>query len=87
MDFILFEEEVHNSDDDDSFIYSDDDNNSFNDDASDISESVCEHYAFQNPEVNIDHVLKNAHKKAISDLDDASEFTNFSNPDLAEEFP
>ena len=87
MDFIPFEAEVDNSDDDDSFIYSDDDNNSFNDDASDISESVCEHYAFQNPEVNIDHVLKNAHKKAISDLDDASEFTNFSNPDLAEEFP
>ena len=65
----------------------DDGDNSFIDDPSDISESVCEHYAFQNVEVNIDDVLKNAHEKAISDLDDACEFTNFSNPDLAEELP
>ena len=63
----------------------DDDNNSFVHDAADISESVCEHYAFQNVGVNIDNVLKNSHKKAISDLDNASEFTNFWNPDLAEE--
>ena len=55
----------------------DDDNNSFVHDAADISESVCEHYAFQNVGVNIDNVLKNSHKKAISDLDNASEFTNF----------
>ena len=88
MDFIVFEAEVSNSDDDDSFISLDDDgDNSFIDDPSDISESVCEHYAFQNVEVNIDDVLKNAHEKAISDLDDACEFTNFSNPDLAEELP
>ena len=79
--------EVDNSNDDDSFIYSDDDNDSFIDDASDISESVCEHYAFQDIEVNIDDVLKNTHKKAISYSDDASEFTNFSNPDLAGELP
>ena len=64
-----------------------DDNNSFIDDASDISESVCVHYAFQNAEINIDDVLKNMHEKAIPDLDDASEFTNFSNPDLVEELP
>ena len=73
------EAEVHNSDDDGRFIYLDDDNNSFVNDASDISESVCEHYAFQNVEVNIDDVLKNAHNKSISDLDDTIEFTNFSN--------
>ena len=65
----------------------DDDSNSFINAASDISESVCEHYVFQNVEVNIDDVSKNTHKKAISNLDDASEFTNFSNPDLAEELP
>ena len=65
------------SDDDDSFIYSDDDNYSFIDNASDISESVCEHYAFQNVEVSIDDVLKNTNEKAISDLDNSSEFTNF----------
>ena len=35
--------------------------------------------------VNIVNVWKNAHKKATSDLDDARELTNFSNPDLAEE--
>ena len=34
--------------------------------------------------LNIDDVLKNAHEKAISDLDDANEFTNFSNLDIAE---
>ena len=87
MDFIHLEVEVDNSHDDDSFIYLDDDNNSFIDDASDISESSCEHYAFQNVKVNIDDVLKNAHKKAISDLHDPSELINFSNPDLAEELP
>ena len=87
MNFIYLEAEVDNSDDDDSLIYSDDDNNSYIDNAQDILEKVCEHYAFQNVEVNIDNVLKNAHEKAISDLDDASEFTNFSNPDLAEELP
>ena len=65
------------TDDDDSFIYSDDDNYSFIDGASDISESVCEHYAFQNVEVSIDDVLKNTNEKAISDLDNSSEFTNF----------
>ena len=83
MDFIHFEAEVDNSDGDDSFIYS----NDHIDDASDISESVCEHCTFQNAEVNNDDVLKNTHEKAISDLDNASEFTNFSNPDLAEELP
>ena len=87
MDFLVLEAEVDNSDDNDSFIYSVDDNCSLIDDASDISESVCEHCAFQNVELNIDDVLKNAHKKAISDLDNASEFINFSNPDLAEELP
>ena len=83
MDFIHFEAEVDNSDGDDSFIYS----NDHIDGASDISESVCEHCTFQNAEVNNDDVLKNTHEKAISDLDNASEFTNFSNPDLAEELP
>ena len=87
MGFIHLEAEVDNFDVDDCFIYSDDDNNSFIDDTSDISEGVCEHYAFQNTEVNIDNVSKNAYKKAITSLDDASEFTNFSNPDLAEELP
>ena len=73
MDFLVLEGEVNNSDDDDSFIYLDDDNYSVIDDASDISESVCEHYAFQNVELNIDDALKNAHEKAISDLDNASD--------------
>ena len=73
MDFLVLEGEVNNSDDDDSFIYSDDDNYSVIDGASDISESVCEHYAFQNVELNIDDALKNAHEKAISDLDNASD--------------
>ena len=58
MGFIHLEPEVDNSDDDNSFIYSDDDNNSFISDVSDILESVCGHYAFQNVEVNIDDVLK-----------------------------
>ena len=71
------EAEVHNSDDDGRFIYLDDDNNSFINDASDISESVCEQYAFQNVEVNIDDVLKNARNKSISHLDDTIEFTDF----------
>ena len=31
--------------------------------------------------------LKNLHEKTISDLDKASEFTNFSNADLAEKLP
>ena len=84
MDFLVLEVEVNNSDDDGSFIYSDDDNYSFIDNASNISESVCEHYAFQNVEVNIDDVLTYVHEKAISDLDNPGEFTNFSNSDLAE---
>ena len=87
MEFLVLEAEVDNSDDDNSFIYQDDDDNSFIDDALDISESICEHYAFQNVAVNIDNVLKKAHEKAISDLGNANEFTNFSNPDLAEELP
>ena len=58
MGFIHFEAEVDNSVHDDCFIYSDDDNNSFISDVSDILESVCGHYAFQNVEVNIDDVLK-----------------------------
>ena len=77
MDFIDFEAEVDNSDDNNSFIYSVDDNNSFINDASDISESVCEYYAFHNVEVNIDDVLKNAHEKALSDVDDASDLQIF----------
>ena len=87
MGFIHLEAEVDNSDVDDIIIYLDDDNNSFIDDTSDISEGVCEHYVFQNTEVNIDNVLKNAYKKAITSLDHVSEFTNFSNPDLAKELP
>ena len=45
MDFIDFEVEIDNINDDEKeeFISSDDDN-SFIDDASDISESICEHY-------------------------------------------
>ena len=85
MDFIQLEAEVDNSDDDDSFIYSDDLDNSFIDDAWDTSESVCGHYAFPNVEVNIANVLKNANKNAVSDIDDASEFTNFLDPALAQE--
>ena len=50
MGFIHLEAEVDNSDDGNSFIYSDDDNNSFISDVSDILESVCGHYAFQNVE-------------------------------------
>ena len=87
MDFIDTEAEVDNSDDDNSFISSDDDDNSFIDDALNIQESVCEHYAFPNVEVNIDDVSKNPHEKAISNVDDANELTNFSNQDLAEELP
>ena len=37
--------------------------------------------------VNTDNAWKNVPKKATSHLDDASELTNFSNPDLAEELP
>ena len=48
MEFIHLEAEVHNSDDDGRFIYLDDDSNSFINNASDVSESVCEHYVFQN---------------------------------------
>ena len=88
MDFIDFEADVDHSDDGNSFISSDDDNNdSFIDDAFKISESVCEHYTFQNVEVNIDNVSKNPHEKAKSDIDDPNELTNFSNRDLAEELP
>ena len=54
MDFIGFQAEVDNLDDDDSFISSDDYNNSFIDGVLDLSESVCEHYAFQHVEVNFD---------------------------------
>lgn len=90
MDFVDFEVEVDSINDEEkegsNFISSDDDD-SFIDGALDISESVCEHCAFQNAEVNIDNVLKDIHDKAISDLDKASEFTNFSNADLAEELP
>ena len=50
MGFIHFEAEVDNSVHGDCFIYSDDDNNSFISDVSDILESVCGHYAFQNVE-------------------------------------
>ena len=52
MDFIDFEAEVDTIDDKEDFISSDDDD-SFIDDASDISESVREHYAFQNVDVNL----------------------------------
>lgn len=52
MDSIDFEAEVHTIDDKEDFISSDDDD-SFIDDASDISESVREHYAFQNVDVNL----------------------------------
>ena len=52
MDFIDFEAEVDTIDDKEDFISSDDDD-SFIDDTSDISESVREHYAFQNVDVNL----------------------------------
>ena len=87
MDFIDFEAEVEGIDDEekeDFNIISSDDDDSFIDDCSDMSESVCKYYAFQNAQVNIDDVLKNVHDEAISDLDNASEFTDFSNADLAE---
>ena len=86
MDFIDFEAEVDTIDDEEDFISSDDDDR-FIDDASDILESVYGLYAFQNVEVNIDNVLENVHEKAISELDRAGEFTNFSNTDLSEELP
>ena len=74
MEFIDFEVQAGNIDDDkrEEFLSSDEDD-SFIDDASDISESVSENYAFQNVEVNIDDVIKNVHQKAISDLGKASQ--------------
>ena len=84
MDFFVLGAVVDNPDDDDSFIYSDDGNNSFIDDASDISKAFVNIMLFRMLRLNIDDVLKNAHEKAISDLDDANEFTNFSNLDIAE---
>ena len=74
MEFTDFEVQAGNIDDDkrEEFISSDEDD-SFIDDASDISESVSENYAFQNVEVNIDDVIKNVHQKAISDLGKASQ--------------
>ena len=88
MDFIDFEAEIDNINDDEKeeFISSDDDD-SFIDDASNIFESICEHYTCQNDEVKIKDVLKNAHEKAMSDLDKASEFINFPNADLVEVLP
>ena len=77
MDFINFEAKIDNIDDD---------NDIFFDDTSDISESVCKHYAFQNVEVNLEEVLKEVHEKAVSDLDKVSEVRKFSN-DLVEELP
>ena len=49
MDFINFEGEADNIDGyEQEYTLSDDDDDSFIDDASDISECVCEHYAFHN---------------------------------------
>ena len=87
MDFINFEAEADSGDDNDEqdFDLSDDDD--FIDNSSDIFESVCDHYAFQNVERDIDEVLKELYEKGVSDLDKASEVTNFSNEDLLEELP
>ena len=68
MNFLVLEAEVDNSVDEGSFIYPDDDNSSSTEDVLNISESGKN-----------SNVLKYAHEKAIPDLDDASEFTNFSN--------
>ena len=86
MDFINFEAEANSGDDNDEqdFDLSDDDDD-FIDNSSDISESVCDHYAFQNAERDIEEVLKELYKQGVSDLDKASEVTNFSNTDLQEE--
>ena len=88
MDFINFEAEVNsiNDDEQEHTLSDNDDNDSFINDASDISESVCEHFAFENVEVNLDEVLQEVHEKAASDLDKAGKVTNFSN-DLVEELP
>ena len=88
MDFINFEAEVDsiNDDEQEHTLSDNDDNDSFINDASDISESVCEHFAFENVEVNLDEVLQEVHEKAASDLDKAGKVTNFSN-DLVEELP
>ena len=60
MDFIDFEADVGSIGDkkkeDFNFISSDDDSSFI--DASDILESVCESYAFQNVQVNIENVFK-----------------------------
>ena len=62
MGFINFEAEVDNinGDEQEHTLSDDDDDDSFIDDASDISESVCKHYAFQNVQVNLDEVLKSS---------------------------
>ena len=88
MDFINFEAKVDNIDDDEQeHTLSDDDaEDSFIDDASDISESVCKLYAFQDVEVNPDEVLIKVHEKPVSDLCKTSEVTNFSN-DLVDKLP
>ena len=86
MDFINFEAEANSGDDNEEqdFDLSDDDDD-FIDNSSNISESVREHCVFQNVERDIDEVLKELYKQGVSDLDKASEVTNFSNTDPQEE--
>ena len=88
MDFINFEAEVDdiNDDEQEHTLSDDDDDDSFTDDVSDISESVCKNYGFQNVEVNFDEILKEVHEKAVSHLHKTSEVINLSN-DLVEELP
>ena len=75
MDFLNFEVEADSGDDDDDdeqdFDLSDDDDD-FIDNSSDISESVCNHDAFENAQRDVDEVLKELFEKGVSDLDIAS---------------
>ena len=86
MNFINFEAEGNSGDDNDEQDFDlSHGNDDFIDNSSDIAESVCDHYAFQNVERDVDGILKELYKKGVSDLDKASEMTNFSNADLVEE--
>ena len=77
MDFINFEAEADRGDYNDEQDLSDE--NDFIDNSSSISESICDHYAFQSAERDVDEVLKELYEKGVSDLDKVSEVTNFSN--------
>ena len=87
MDFINFEAEADSGDGNDEQDFDLSDDSYVIDNSSDISESACDHHAFRNAKRDVDEVLKELYEKGVSDLDKASEVTNFSNADLQEGLP